>query len=150
MRRFPVWYFDSVKSLDGCVLRSNRKIREAFRIHFRDCFARSPDLPLQEFRSYLADFIRLGAVEAINCEALVTECEIIDALKQVGLNKSPGLRSVLEAAAHVCAYSDRYVQPLVHRGSHPWKRYQGRDHIAEERWQACLGGIRRLQVHNSA
>ena len=30
------------------------------------------------------------------------------------------LRSVLEAATHVCAYSDRYVQPLVHPESHPW------------------------------
>ena len=28
-------------------------------------------------------------------------------------------RSVLEATAHICAYSDRYVQPLVHPGSHP-------------------------------
>ena len=48
-------------------------------------------------------------------------------------------RSVLEAAAHVCAYSDGYVQSLVRLRSHPWLRYQGRDHIAEERWRACLG-----------
>ena len=58
-RRFPRWYIDSVKSPDGHVLRSNRDIHEAFRAHFRDGFARLPDLPIQEFRSYLADFIRL-------------------------------------------------------------------------------------------
>ena len=67
VRRFPGRYIDSVNSPDGRVLRSNREIRDAFRAHFRDRFARCPDLPLQEFRSYL------------------------DALKQVGLNKSPGL-----------------------------------------------------------
>ena len=60
-------------------------------MHFRDRFARCPDLPLQEFRSYLTDFPRLGAAEAASCEGVVTECEVRDALKQVGLNKSPGL-----------------------------------------------------------
>ena len=51
------------------------------------------------------------------------------------------LRSVLEAAGHVCAYSDGYIQSLVRPGSHLWLRYQGRDHITEERWQVCLGGV---------
>ena len=46
---------------------------------------------LREFRSYLADFPRLGAAEVASCEGVVTECEVRDALKQVGLNKSPGL-----------------------------------------------------------
>ena len=31
------------------------------------------------------------AAEAASCEGVVTECEVRDALKQVGLNKSPGL-----------------------------------------------------------
>ena len=31
------------------------------------------------------------AAEAASCEGVVTECEVHDALKQVGLNKSPGL-----------------------------------------------------------
>ena len=65
--------------------------RDAFRAHFRDHFARCPDLPLQEFRSYLADFPSLGTAEAASCEGVVTECEVHDVLKQVGLNKSPGL-----------------------------------------------------------
>ena len=91
MRRFPDRYIDSVKSPDGRVLRSNREIRDAFRALFRDRFARCPDLRLQEFRSYLADFPRLGMHEATSCEGVVTECEVRDALKQVGLNKSPGL-----------------------------------------------------------
>ena len=70
---------------------SNRKMRDVFRAHFRDRFARCPDLPLQEFRSYLADFHRLGAAETASYEGVSTECEFCDALKQVGLNKSPGL-----------------------------------------------------------
>ena len=66
-------------------------MRDAIRAHFRDLFACCPDLPFQEFRSYLADFPRLGAAEAASCEDVVTECEDRDALKLVGLNKSPAL-----------------------------------------------------------
>ena len=90
VRRFLGRYIESVKSPVGCVLRSNREIRDAFRAHFRDRFARCPDLPLLEFRSYLSDFPLLGAAEAASCECVITECEVCDALKQVGLNKSPG------------------------------------------------------------
>ena len=82
MRRFPDRYIDSIKTSDGRVLRSNREMRDAFRVHFRDRFARCPDLPLQEFRSYLDDFPRLGAAGAASCEGVVTECEVCDALKQ--------------------------------------------------------------------
>ena len=91
VRRFPDRYIVSVKAPDGRLLRSGREIRDAFRAHFRDRFARCTDLPLREFRSYLADFPRLGVAEAASCEGVVTECEVRDALKQVGLNKSPGL-----------------------------------------------------------
>ena len=94
VRRFSGRYIDSVKSPDGRLLRSNREIRDAFRAHFRDRFARCPDLPFQEFRSYLADFPRLGAAETAGCEGVITEYEVRDALKQVGLNKSPGLDSL--------------------------------------------------------
>ena len=66
-------------------------MRGAFRAHFRDRYGHCHDLPVQEFRSYLADFYRLGEAEAASCESLVTECEVQDAKKQVGLNKSPGL-----------------------------------------------------------
>ena len=38
------------------MLRSNSEMRNAFRAHFRDRFAHFPALPVQEFRSYLADF----------------------------------------------------------------------------------------------
>ena len=91
VRRFPDRYIDSVETPDERMLRSNREIRDAFRAHFRDRFARCPDLPLQGFRSYLADFPRLGAAEAASCEGVVTECKVRDELKQVGLNKSPVL-----------------------------------------------------------
>ena len=78
------------KSRNGLYYR-DREICDAFRAHFRDRFGRCPDLPLQEFRSYLADFPRLGTAEAACCEDVITEYEVGDALKQVGLNKSPGL-----------------------------------------------------------
>ena len=91
VRRFPDRYIDSVKTPDGRLLGSSREMRDAFRAHFRDRFARCTDLLLQEFRSYLADFPRLGVAEAASCEGVVTECEVRDALRQVGLNKSPGL-----------------------------------------------------------
>ena len=91
VRRFLGRYIDSVKSPDKCVLQSNREIRDAFRAHFRDRFVRCPDLPLQEFRSYLTDFTLLRAADAASREGLITKCEVRDALKQVGLNKSPGL-----------------------------------------------------------
>ena len=46
VRRFPDRYIVSVKAPDGRLLRSGRKIRDAFRAHFRDRFARCTDLPL--------------------------------------------------------------------------------------------------------
>ena len=91
VRRFPDWYINSVKTPDGLLLRSCREMRDAFRTHFRDRFARYTDLPLREFRSYLTDFARLGVAQAASCKGVVTECEVRDALKQVSLNKSPGL-----------------------------------------------------------
>ena len=94
VRRFPDRYIDSVKTPDGCMLQSNHEMHYAFQAHFRDRYARCPDLLLQEFCSYLTDFPRLGAAEAARCEGVVTECEVYDALKQVGLNKSPGLDSL--------------------------------------------------------
>ena len=97
-------------------------MRNAFQVHFRDRFARCPDLPFQEFCSYLADFPHLREAEAASCEGLVTEREVSVALKQVGHNKSPGLDGLpFEVySRHVFAYSDGYVQPLVRPGSHPW------------------------------
>ena len=76
-------------------------MRDAFRAHFRDRFARCPDLPLQRFRSYLADFPHLEAAEAASCEGGVTECEFRDSLKQVGLNKSSGLDVVYLRMSHM-------------------------------------------------
>ncbi len=38
-----------------------------------------PLLKIREFRSYLADFPRLGVAEAASCEGVVTECEVRDA-----------------------------------------------------------------------
>ena len=91
VRRFPGRCKDSIKSPDGRVLRSNREIRDTFRAHFLDSFARCTDLPLQEFRCYLANFPSLGTAEAVSCEGEVTKCKVRDSLKQVGLKKTPGV-----------------------------------------------------------
>ena len=91
LRRSPRRYIECVNSPDGRVLRSSREIREAFRTHFRDRFARCSDLQVQDVRNYSADFSRLGEAEAASCEGVVTEYEVRSALKQVGFNKSPGL-----------------------------------------------------------
>ena len=56
VRMFPDRYIASVKTSDGRLVRLSREMRDAFRVHFRDRFACCPDLPIQEFRSYLADF----------------------------------------------------------------------------------------------
>ena len=91
LRRFPRRYTECVNCPDGRELRSSREICEAFRTHFRDRFARCPEIQVQEFRNYLADFPSLGEAEAASCEGVVTECEVRNVLQQVGLNKSPGL-----------------------------------------------------------
>ena len=91
VRRFPDRYIEFFKSPDGHLLRSNREMHWAFQVNFRYRFARCPNLPVQEFRRYLDDFLCLQEVEMASYEGLVTECEVCDALKQVGLNKSPGL-----------------------------------------------------------
>ena len=119
LRKFPCRYIECVNSPDGRVLRSSREICEAFRTHFRGCFARCPDLQVQEFLNYLADFPRLGEAEAASCEGVVTECEVRSALKQVGLNKSPGLDG-LPYEVYLRMSHMFVVQPLVCPGSHPW------------------------------
>ena len=91
VQRFPFRHIKSGKSTDRRVLGSIREMRDAFRTHFRDRFARCPDLQVREFRSYLTDFPRLREAEAARFEGLVTEYKLCDALKQVGLNKSPDL-----------------------------------------------------------
>ena len=80
VRRFTFWY-----------IGSNREMRDAFQAHFRDRFARCTNLLVQEFCSYLTHFPCFWKAEAASCKFLVTECEARDVLKQVSLNKSPGL-----------------------------------------------------------
>ena len=69
-------------------------MREVFRVHFRDSFACFLDLPVQEIHNYLADFHHLQEAEAASYEMVVTECEVRNALKQVDLNKLPGLNDL--------------------------------------------------------
>ena len=130
-------------------------MRDAFRAHFRDRFGRCPDLPIREFRSYLADFPRLGVAEAASCEGLVTECEVRDALKQVGLNKSPGLDGlpyeVYLRMSHMFVpmtdvfnhwFAQGVISRCITKGVITLLK-KGGQHVGE-------GGLRRLQAHNSA
>ena len=91
IRKWPDRHIQRIKTPDGQTLESTREICSGFREHLQRLFTREEGLSEQEFTSYLADFPRLGACEATSCEGPVTECEIIEALKQVGSNKSPGL-----------------------------------------------------------
>ena len=70
--------------------------------------------------SLFSSFVTILPTEVAGCEGVITECEVRDALKQVGLNKLPGVDGLTYEVAHVCTYSDGYVQPLVRPGSHPW------------------------------
>ena len=128
LRRYSKRYIEFVKSPDGHVLRSNRDVHEAFWAHFRDRFARCPDLPVQELRNYLADFLRLGAAEAASCEGLVTECEVRNALKQVGLNKSPGLDGlpyeVYLGTSHMCSTMGLPREPSLVALLREWSHYR--------------------------
>ena len=84
-------YITEIKNPDGRTLRSTRDIVENFRTHLQSRFTRLTDLPVEQFDSYLADFPRLEEAEATCCEGTITECEVVEALKQVKRNKSPGL-----------------------------------------------------------
>ena len=87
VQKFPCQQIESVKSLDRHILQSNREKDKTFKVHFHDSCACCPNLLVQEFRSYLADFPCLWKAEAASCEGVVTECNVSDVLKQVGLNK---------------------------------------------------------------
>jgi len=91
LRRFPDRYIGSVVTPDGQTLCAGRKMREAFRAHFQERFTRLPNLQVLEMHYYLADFPHLREAKAASCEGRITDSEVQDALKQVGLNKAPGL-----------------------------------------------------------
>ena len=86
VRRFPHRYIEFFKFLDGHALGRIVRCTMPFGRTFVIAL-----LAVHEFHSYLTDFPHFGEAEAASCESLVTECKVRDALKQVGLNKSPGL-----------------------------------------------------------
>ena len=98
VRRFLDWYIDSVKSPDGRILRSNPVIG----YDFRDRFARCPDLPFQEFCRYLVD---LGLLKRLAVRVWLLYAKSVMHWS-ISRTRWFALRSLLEAAAHVCAYSD--------------------------------------------
>ena len=89
-RSFPDRFMKSIETLDGRTLKGTREIVEGFRGYFSDLFT-PVELPTGEFSSYLADFPRISEKQAADCEGLVTEAEIYEAMRQCKPGKAPGL-----------------------------------------------------------
>ena len=136
LRRFHNRYIKFIKSPDGRVLRSNREMYKAFCAHFRDRFAHCPELPVQEFHNYLADFPRLVVrLWLRNAESVMRNA----------LNRSASTsRRDWMVYPTRCTWGCRTCFSLL------WGVCSTIDYITKKRWQACLGGCRWLQGHNSA
>ena len=79
----------SVTSPDGQRRTTNETICKEY---FLKLFTREPELSRAQSDTYLADFPRLSATEAAGCEGRIKE--IREALKSVGLDKSPGIEGL--------------------------------------------------------
>ena len=85
-----------------------------------------PAVLISRFRSFAAILLTspASATEATSYEGVITECEVCDALKQVGLNKSPGLDGlpyeVYLRLPHIFLPILTDMFRLVHPGSYPW------------------------------
>ena len=137
-RRFPHRYIEFVKSPDEHTLQSNSEMPGVFQVHNHDHFACRPDLQVQDFHSFLADFLRLGwgwkrlAVRVWILNAKPVSCWS----SSVSTSHKDWMVCPKECTwgcVNVCPYSDGYVQPLVCPGIHSWQHYQGCDPIPEEK-----------------
>ena len=84
-------HITSVTSLDGQRRTTNEAICKEFRQYFLKLFTREPGPSSAQFDTYLADFPRLSVTEVAGCEGRIKEEEFREALKSVGLDKSPGI-----------------------------------------------------------
>ena len=81
----------SVTSPDGQRQTTNQAICKEFQQYFQKLFTREPELSRAQSDTYLADFPRLSVTKAAGWEGGIKEDEIREALKSVGLDKSPGI-----------------------------------------------------------
>ena len=96
-------------------------------MHFGRTFVIAlPAVLISRFRSFAAILPTSPAsggrgAEAVCCEGVITECKVRDALKQVGLNKSPGLDGLPNEV--YLRLPDMFVPILTdvfNPGNHPW------------------------------
>ena len=99
--RFPCRYIESIKSPDGCVFRSDWKIREVFRVHFRDRFVCWFDLPVKEFHNYLADFLTFRRWKWLATSIWLLNAKSVTHWSRLASNKSPGLEGLLYQMSHM-------------------------------------------------
>ena len=109
----------------ACKKKKKKKKNQIWEILLGFLFAFSgslllPNLQVQEFLNLLVHFL---CPRAASCKERVTDCQVCDVLKLVGLNKSSGL-------------DGNVFNLLVCSASH------GSEDFAEERWEPCFGRLR--------
>ena len=90
-RHVADWHISSFTSPDGQRQTTNEVICKEFRQYFEKLFTREAGLSSALIDTYFANFPHLTAIEAFGYEGCIAEYEVQDALKSVGLNKSPGI-----------------------------------------------------------
>ena len=91
LRRAADRHTASITLPDGQRRTTKEAVCKEFQLYFENIFTRGLGLSSAQFDTYPTDFPRLSVTEAAGCEGRITEDEVQDALKSVGLDKFPGI-----------------------------------------------------------